>query len=212
MTLTTLFLDQLADRYNAEKRLAFGMPTMIKAATGAALQALLLTHLEMARRHLKTLEQVFGSFGERLWTNRPATTTTFLAEAHAAIVGLNGRATVDAGIISILQKTAESGITSYACLRDQAAVLKKREAAGMLNEILVEERGTKQALIAYSGLNARLEMPRDSKDALQHLGDHLWLVSAQATESLNHFKVSIGPRCALADADASSRWEFQQTA
>ena len=63
-TLKNLFLDELADRYDAEKRLVIAMPKMIKAATCTHLQKLIQSHLNETERHVKALEKVFKSLGE----------------------------------------------------------------------------------------------------------------------------------------------------
>ena len=69
-TLKNLFLDELADRYDAEKRLVIAMPKMIKVATCTNLQKLLQSHLKETVSHVKTLEKVFKSFGEKPRLNK----------------------------------------------------------------------------------------------------------------------------------------------
>jgi len=45
-TLKHLFMDELADRFDAEKRLVIAMPKMIEAATCTHLQKLIRAHLK----------------------------------------------------------------------------------------------------------------------------------------------------------------------
>lgn len=79
-TLKHLFLDELADRYDAEKRLVIAMPKMIKAATCTHLQKLIQSHLKETERHVKTLEKVFRSFGEKPRLNKCEATIGLLKE------------------------------------------------------------------------------------------------------------------------------------
>lgn len=146
MTLTTLFLDQLADQYDAEKRLVMAMPRMIKAATCTLFQKLLRAHLKETERHVKTLEKVFSTFGERRRAKQCEATIGLLKEGEEITAGNQGAQAIDAGLISVAQRIESCEITSYGCLRDQAALLENREAAGLLNEILAEEVAAKHAL------------------------------------------------------------------
>ena len=146
ITLTTLFLDELADQYDAERRQVVVLPNMIKAATCTHLRKLLQTHLKETGRHVKTLEKVFGSFGERPRAKQREATIGFLNEGDKIIGGFKGAAAIDAGLISITQQTEDYKITSYGCLRDQAALLENREASGLLKEILIEKQAANHTL------------------------------------------------------------------
>lgn len=145
-TLTTLFLDQLADQYDAERRLVLAMPGMIKAATCARLQQQLWAHWQETKQHVKTLEKVFGSFGERPRAKQCEVTIGLLKESDEITASNPGAEAIDAGITFVAQRIERCEITSYGCLRDQAALLENREASGLLNEILMEEEAAHQAL------------------------------------------------------------------
>lgn len=146
MTLTTLFLDQLADQYDAERLLVLALPVMVKAATCARLQKQLRAHLKETKRHVKTLEKVFGSFGERPRAKQCDATIALLKEGDAITASNQGAAAIDAGLTFIAQRIERSEITAYGCLRDQAALLENREAAVLLGEILAEEEAANNSL------------------------------------------------------------------
>lgn len=146
ITLTTLFLDQLADQYDAERRLVLAMPGMIKAATCARLQQQLRAHWQETRGHVMTLEKVFGSFGERPRAKQCEATIGLLKEGDEITASNRGAEAIDAGLTFVAQRIERCEITAYGCLRDQAALLENREAATLLNEILVEEEAASRAL------------------------------------------------------------------
>lgn len=146
ITLTTLFLDQLADQYDAERRLVLAMPGMVRAASCSRLQKQLRAHLKETKRHVKTLEKVFGSFGERPRAKQCDATIALLKEGDEITAGHEGAAAIDAGLTFIAQRIERSEITAYGCLRDQAALLENREASALLSEILAEEEAADNSL------------------------------------------------------------------
>ena len=173
-TLKNLFLDELADRYDAEKRLVIAMPKMIKAATCTYLQKLLQSHLKETAGHVKTLEKVFRSFGEKPRLNKCEATIGLLKEGDEVASDNKGWPVLNAALISVAQKLEHYEIATYGCLRGWARLLGNKEAAGHLQEILVEEKAANHALseLARSRSNnealgecAVTEFCGDGKDA-----------------------------------------------
>src|SRR5579871_3476515 len=64
--LHQLFLDQLADVYNAEQQLTKALPKMAKAAESDELREAIESHLEETEEHISRLEQVAESLDETL--------------------------------------------------------------------------------------------------------------------------------------------------
>ena len=145
-TLKNLFLDELADRYDAEKRLVIAMPKMIKSATCAHLQKLLQAHLKETERHVKTLEKVFKSFGQKPRLNKCEATIGLLKEGEEVASDNKGWPVLNAALISVAQKIEHYEIATYGCLRGWAKLLGNKEAAGLLQDILVEEKAANHAL------------------------------------------------------------------
>src|ERR1041385_6417275 len=56
-SLQELFLEELRDSYDAEKRLTKALPKLAKAATASALQTALTSHLRETERQVTRLEQ-----------------------------------------------------------------------------------------------------------------------------------------------------------
>jgi ferritin-like metal-binding protein YciE len=64
-TLKDLFLDEVGDMYDAERRIVKALPKLVKAATCEKLKAALLTHLKETEGHVTKLEQVFKSLDQK---------------------------------------------------------------------------------------------------------------------------------------------------
>src|SRR5678809_517499 len=63
-SLQELFVEELRDAYDGEKRLTKALPRMAKAAESEELQAAFTNHLRETERQIQRLEQVFRTIGE----------------------------------------------------------------------------------------------------------------------------------------------------
>ena len=163
-TLKNLFLDELADRYDAEKRLVIAMPKIIKVATCTNLQKLLQSHLKETVSHVKTLEKVFKSFGEKPRLNKCEATIGLLKEGDEVASDNKGWPVLNAALISVAQKLEHYEIATYGCLRGWARLLGNKEAAGLLQEILVEEKAANHALSELARSRSNIEALGDCAD------------------------------------------------
>jgi ferritin-like metal-binding protein YciE len=145
-TLKDLFLDELADRYDSEKRLVIAMPKMIKTATCPRLQKLIESHLMETERQVAKLETVFKLFGEKPSLNKCDATVGLLAEGAEVAADNKDSPVINAALISVAQKIEHYEISSYGSLREWAAILGNKAAAALLKEILGEEKAANQAL------------------------------------------------------------------
>ncbi len=145
-TLKNLFLDELADRYDSEKRLVIAMPAMIKTATCVRLRKSIESHLMETEGHVRKVEKVFKLFGEKPRLNKCSAILGLLAEG-AEIAGDNkGLPVINAALVAILQKIEHYEIASYGCLREWAEMLGNPPATVLLKGILDEEKASNQAL------------------------------------------------------------------
>jgi ferritin-like metal-binding protein YciE len=145
-TLKDLFLDELADRYDAEKRLIRGLPKMAKMATCKNLQKLIQAHLKETLSHVKKLETVFKSFDAKVRARKCEATIGLLKEGDQIAAEFKGSPAINAALISVAQKLEHYEIASYGCLREWASLLGNKEAAASLQEIFNEETAGNQAL------------------------------------------------------------------
>src|SRR4051794_676233 len=62
-SLHDLYVDELKDLYNAETQLLKALPRMAKAASAEELKAAFTEHLEVTRKQVERLEQIFEELG-----------------------------------------------------------------------------------------------------------------------------------------------------
>lgn len=156
-TLKHLFLDELADRFDSEKQLLLAMPKMVQAATCAHLKKLVQAHLKETETHVKKLEKVFRSFGEKPRAKKCEATVGLLKEGDEVAADNKGYPVLNAALISVAQKLEHSEIATYGCLRNWAKLLANQEAADLLQEILVEEKAANHALSELARSRSNLE-------------------------------------------------------
>ena len=154
-TLKDLFLDELADIYDAEQRIARALPKMAKAATCTRLQAALKKHLKETEGQITNLEEVFKSIGEKAKGKKCEATVGLLEEGDEIAAEFKGSPAINAALIAAGQKVEHYEIASYGCLHEWAGLLGHEEAAGLLKENLDQEKGADEALteLARSGNN-----------------------------------------------------------
>jgi len=155
--LKNLFLDELADRYDAEKQTLKAMPRMIKAATCRHFQELIQSHLKETAEHVKKLETVFKSFGAKVKGKKCDAMSGLLKEGDKIIADFKGTVAMTAALISVAQKIEHYEIASYGSLREWARLLGNQEAANSLQNVLSEEEAANKALMALANSRSNKE-------------------------------------------------------
>jgi ferritin-like metal-binding protein YciE len=145
-TLQDLFLDELADIYDAEHRLTKALPKMVKAATHEELRGAFEVHLEETEDQVKKVEQVFECFGESARGKKCHAIVGLIEEADEIASDNKGEPTINAALISAAQKVEHYEIASYGCLREWAEQLGNDRAAQLLEGILEEEKAADDKL------------------------------------------------------------------
>ncbi len=154
-TLKDLFLGELADIYDAERRIVKALPKMRKAATCTDLKAAIESHLKETEGHVKKVEEVFRCFGVKAKGQTCEATVGLLEEGDEIAADFKGSPAINAALISAAQKVEHYEIASYGCLQEWAELLGNGEAAGLLGEILEEEKAANESLttLARDGTN-----------------------------------------------------------
>jgi ferritin-like metal-binding protein YciE len=154
-TLKDLFLDELADMYDAERRIIKALPKLAKAATSADLKRAFQSHLKETEGHAKKLEQVFQSFDKKAKGKTCEATVGLLKEGDEIAAEFKGSPALNAALIAAAQKVEHYEIASYGCLHEWAEVLGNQKAAGLLNQILDQEKNANESLneLAHDALN-----------------------------------------------------------
>jgi ferritin-like metal-binding protein YciE len=145
-TLQDLFLDQLSDMYDAEQRIVRALPKMAKAATCAKLQTALQDHLRETEGQITKLEQAFESVGHKPEAQKCKATVGILDEGDEMASDFKGSPAINAAVIAACQKVEHYEIATYGCLREWAQTLGYDEAAGLIEEILEEEKAADDTL------------------------------------------------------------------
>ncbi|MEQ1841465.1 MAG: ferritin-like domain-containing protein [Verrucomicrobiales bacterium] len=145
-TLKTLFLAELADIYDAEKRISKALPKMAKAATCNDLKAAFAGHLEETKGHITKLEEVFACFDLKAHGATCEATVGLLKEGEEIADEFKGSPAINAALIAAAQKVEHYEMATYGCLHEWAELLGSRKAASLLKEILKEEKTANKSL------------------------------------------------------------------
>jgi len=164
-TLRETFLDGLADMYDAEKQLIKALPKMLQAAENESLRAGFETHLSETESHISRLEEVFEIFGEKP-KGKNCKAMKGLIEEGEELFDDHCR---DAAIIVAAQKVEHYEIASYGSLKSWAKLLGKREAAGLLDQTLREEKATDLKLTQVAESVVNIE---ENQEEAEHFGGH----------------------------------------
>jgi ferritin-like metal-binding protein YciE len=158
-SLRTLLEEELKDIYSAEKQLLKALPKMAKKATSPELKGALQEHLEVTKRQVERLEDVFESLGKSAKAKTCKAMQGLVEEATEIMEEDAEDAVMDAGIIAAAQKVEHYEIASYGTVRTWARLVGANEAAELLQETLDEEEQTDQRLtdLAESFVNPQAD-------------------------------------------------------
>ena len=145
-TLQDLFFNELADIYDAERRIAKALPKMAKAATSAPLKKAFELHLKQTEDHARKVEEVFECFERKAKAKTCDATVGLLKEGEEMAASFEGSPAINAALIAAAQKVEHYEMATYGCLHEWAKLLGNKKAAGLLQEILDEEGATNKAL------------------------------------------------------------------
>jgi ferritin-like metal-binding protein YciE len=163
-SLQELFVEELRDMYDGEKRLTKALPKMARATEDGPLRAAFTTHLKETERQIARLEQVFRTVGERPRGKTCDGIMGIVEEGNKMMQELDRGPVLDAALISGAQKVEHYEIASYGTLAYFAEMLGNDRAKDLLGQTLDEEKATDEKLnvIAKSDVN---------RDALMGTGD-----------------------------------------
>lgn len=160
-----LYLEELRDLYDAEKRLIKALPKMAKAAQSRELREAFLTHTDETKRQLERLEKIFERFNEEPGGKKCKAMSGLVAEAKDYLGEEAEPELVDVGLITAAQKIEHYEIAGYGCVTTYAKLLGLEDDARELHQTLVEEKGADEKLtLLAQNINveaAQGEMPED---------------------------------------------------
>ena len=148
-SLHDLFVEELRDMYDAEKRLTRALPKLAKAAGSRELQTAFTNHLRETEQQIARLEEVFETIGEKARGKKCDGIMGIIEESNKAIEELDGPV-LDAALIAGAQKVEHYEIASYGTLAYFAELMGHEEAKSLLGETLEEEKATDEKLSAIA--------------------------------------------------------------
>ena len=170
-SLRDLFIEELRDAYDGEKRLSKALPKMAKAATNEELQNAFASHTKETGRQVARLERVFRSIGESVRGKKCDGIIGIVEEANTAINEIEEGAVLDAALIAGGQRAEHYEIAAYGTLAQFADLLGEQRAKDLLGETLEEEKAADQKLssIAMSDVN-RQALTMDDEESDERTG------------------------------------------
>ena len=154
-TLHDAFIDELRDAYDAEKQLLKALPKMAKKASSQELTAAFESHRDETEGHVDKLEQVFASLNQKVRGKHCDGIAGIIEEGKSVMEEDFDDETMDACLIAGGQRAEHYEMAAYGTLVAWANVMGHTEAAGLLEEILDEEKAADKKLtgLAEGGIN-----------------------------------------------------------
>src|SRR5258708_11491553 len=160
-SLKDLYLDDVADMYDAETQMIRALYRLAELARAPELRDALTKHQEESRLHLERLELMFTHWGERHRARPCAGLAGIVQEADERLEQVSTDDARDAAIIGAAQRIEHYEIAAYGCARTYPRPLNPADEARLLQETLDEEGRADRRLteIAEAHINddARLE-------------------------------------------------------
>src|SRR5262249_7095076 len=141
-----LFIEELRDLYDAEKRILKALPKMAKKADSEELANGFTEHLEQTKTHVNRLEQIFKELGKPLRGKKCEAMEGLLEEGKEMMEQDAEPSVKDAALIAAAQRVEHYEIAGYGCVRTWAQLLGHDNAAKLLQETLDEEKATDEKL------------------------------------------------------------------
>jgi ferritin-like metal-binding protein YciE len=154
-TMQDLFLAEIQDLYDAEKRLVKALPGMAQAATSAELREAFENHLAQTEGHVGRLEQIFAQMGKDAKGTTCDAMKGLVKEGESIIDDIDESPLRDAGLIAAANRVEHYEIAAYGSAKTFAEVLGMTGAVSLLAQTLQEEKMADQKLteIAKSMVN-----------------------------------------------------------
>ena len=163
-TLHELFVEELRDMYDAEKRIIKALPKIARHAQSDELRSALTEHLRQTEKQATRLEQVFKTIGETPKGKKCDGIIGILEEGNTAMEELEEGPILDAALIAGCQKVEHYEIASYGTLAYFAELMGHDRAKELLGTTLDEEKAADEKLnaIATSEVNRDALMADES--------------------------------------------------
>ena len=131
------------------------LPKVAKAVSNKSLKTAIEDHLQQTKGHVKTLDRVFKSIGEKASGEKCDAIEGLIKETEGIIDEAEGAIALNATVIAAAQAVEHYEISRYGALREWAKVLGYEQAHDLLTSILDEEKAANNKLtnLAVSTIN-----------------------------------------------------------
>jgi ferritin-like metal-binding protein YciE len=165
-SLKDLYVDELKDLYSAENQLLKALPQMAKKASAQELKDAFNEHLEVTRKQVERLEEIFSELGVSP-KGKKCKAMEGLIEEGKEVLGEKGNPSViDAALIACAQRVEHYEMAGYGCVRTFAKLLDYSDAEKLLQETLDEEAEADEKLteLAQSVINVEAEQAGEEEE------------------------------------------------
>src|SRR5450432_4890193 len=145
-TLDVLFHDTLKDIYFAEKKILKTLPKLAKAANSDVLKAAFKKHHTETQGHVDRLEEVFAMIDKKPQAKTCDAIVGITDEGAEIMEEYKGTPALDAGLVAAAQAVEHYEISRYGTMKTWAQELGLHDAVRLLDQTLLEEKKTDEAL------------------------------------------------------------------
>lgn len=169
--LEDFFMDALKDIYWAEKALTKALPKMSKSATSQELKKTFNEHLEVTKKQITRLEEVFGQLGKKAQGKKCEAMQGLVEESESIISETKDDTfTRDAALIIAAQKVEHYEIASYGGLVQLAKTMNKPGIAKTLELTLNEEKKADELLTQVAEKSINIEAAAEEGEETEKTG------------------------------------------
>ena len=158
-SLDDLFLQQIEDLYDAEKRIAEALGKMRDAAHNPQLKQAFEQHMAETKGQAQRLEQVFDLINKKPERETCEAAKGLIKEGSEMISATGDNDVKDAGLIAAAQRVEHYEMAGYGTARTFARRLGRDEDCELLQATLDEEAKTDERLtmLAENGINRQAQ-------------------------------------------------------
>ena len=139
-SLNELFLEELADIYDAENQLIKALPKMAKAAQHPELKQAFQNHLDATKGQVDRLDSIVDRLGRSLPRKTCKGMKGLIDEGDEMAKKSGDPSVIDAGLIGAAQRVEHYEIAAYGCARTYAEMIGDQQAVTLLQQSLDEEK------------------------------------------------------------------------
>jgi ferritin-like metal-binding protein YciE len=144
--LQQLFVEQLRDLYDGEQQITEALPKLIDKASNPQLKSALQEHLDITKRQIDRLEEIFDQLDEDADGETCKGMKGVIKEGDDLVSKTDDAGVRDASIITSAQRVEHYEIAGYGTVKTYARQLGKPEFVKILEQILNEEKEADQKL------------------------------------------------------------------